>query len=439
MTEATDGTALAERVRELEAENAALAARVGGPGGTPARAGSRWRAFGSALCIVLASILVPISIVTAWARVQLVEEDAFVETLAPLVDDVEVQELIVDQTMAAVRAQVDFRELTDGLFDGIAELGVGPKAATALDLLRQPAADGLESMVGTAVETAVQSEVFSDVWATAVRGAHRALTIASTSDGHGIVVVRGGDLGIAVGPIVEEVKTSLTDRGVAAASLIPAVDRTIIVGDASALVALRTGYAVAAAVGWWLPVITLLLFGLGLALARRRPAALLGAGVGIGLGGASLATALTLGATAVAMVAAEADLSPSALDVIYGQLIDDMRQTGWVFTVIGVVTAVAGWLAGRSEAARGTRSVVGGLNASIRRALVARGVDTGGVGAWLARHRVGVRVGLGVLAVLWLFALRPITGGDLALVVVVALAVGWLLELVQRRPAEVSP
>ena len=61
---------------------------------------------------MVATILVPVSIVTAWARVQLVDEDAFVATLAPLVDDPAVQAMIIDETMEAINAQVDFHEIT---------------------------------------------------------------------------------------------------------------------------------------------------------------------------------------------------------------------------------------------------------------------------------------------------------------------------------------
>ena len=102
-----------------------------------------WRAFLSALCIVIATILVPVSIVSAWARVQLVDEDAFVATLAPLVDDPAVQAMIIDESMEAINAQVDFQQITSNVFDGVAALGLPPRAADALQLLEAPAANGL--------------------------------------------------------------------------------------------------------------------------------------------------------------------------------------------------------------------------------------------------------------------------------------------------------
>ena len=42
------------------------------------------------------------------------------------------------------------------------------------------------------------------------------------------------------------------------------------------------------------------------------------------------------------------------------------------------------------------------------------------------------------LAVVWLLLLRPLTFGDIVLVIVVALLVTWMLELLQRRPEETT-
>lgn len=430
-----DAQALAERIRELESENARLASAA--TPAAPRATGSRWRAIVSAICIVVAAILVPVSIVSAWARVQLVDEDSFVSTLAPLVDDAAVQAMIIDETMDAVNEQVDFHELTANVFDGIAGIdGFPPRAAQVLTMLQAPAADGLENLVNEAVTRVVESDAFSDVWATATRAAHRALTTAATSDGGGLVVRTDEGVGIQVGAIVDNVKQRLIDRGVSAAQLIPAVDRVIIIGKGDNLAAIRTGYALATTLGWWLPVITLALFGLGIAIARRRSVAVLGTGLAIAIGAGALAVGLGIGDTAMGIVAGDLDLSPSALDVIYDQLVASMSQTAIVMTVLGVFIAVLGWAMGRSAAAEGARGAVRGMNSAARTQLASRGLDTGRFGAWLARYKVLVRTVIAVLAVLWLFALRPLSFGDVVLVIVVAFAVAWILELLQRRSEE---
>lgn len=76
----SDITDLEERVRALEKENAELSSAIEGRVRVQ---GSRWRAIASAFVIVVASLLLPVTIVAAWARIQLVDEDAFVQTLAP--------------------------------------------------------------------------------------------------------------------------------------------------------------------------------------------------------------------------------------------------------------------------------------------------------------------------------------------------------------------
>jgi hypothetical protein len=306
----------------------------------------------------------------------------------------------------------------------------------ALGLLQAPAADGLENLVDQTVTRVVESDAFSEVWATATRATHRALTTAATADGGGLVVRTDEGVGIQVGAVVERVKQNLVDRGLGVAELIPAVDRVVIIGTGDNLAAIRTGYAIALTMGWWLPVISLALFGLGILLARRRSTAVLGTGIGLALGSATLAVTLAVGAAAMGAVAGQLGLSPSGLDVIYQQIVGAMTQTALVVMLLGVLVAVIGWLMGGSRPAQGVRSATGGVNASARAQLAQRGLNTGEFGAWLGRHRVLVRVAIAVLAVLWLFSLRPISGGEILLVLVVALLVGWILELLQRREEE---
>ncbi|MGY1550334.1 hypothetical protein ACW5CM_00960 [Microbacterium sp. A588] len=369
MTDPDDGATLARRVRELEAENTRL---KGERGSSSPIAGGRWRAVVSAVCIVVASVLVPASIIGGWARMQLVSEDAFVETLAPLIDDDAVQDLIMEETMSAVRAQVDFHALTDEVFDAIADLGVPSSAATALDILRQPAAEGMAGIVESTLATAVASDVFSDVWATSLRGAHRAFTLASTSDGGGIIVLSHDRVGIATGPLIAELKEMLVDRGVGVAAIIPETDRMIVLGDGETLRAIRSTHALIEAIGQWLPLVTIGLFGLGVGLARRRSTAVLGAGVGATIGSGALGVVLLIGSAGVPLVAAELGFVSPGVEAIYGHLTDGIVRGVWLIVVIGIITAIGGWFFGRSSSALSSRSAVAAATTSIRQRLEAR-------------------------------------------------------------------
>jgi hypothetical protein len=149
-----------------------------------------------------------------------------------------------------------------------------------------------------------------------------------------------------------------------------------------------------------------------------------------------LALGFAAGYPLVGQTAAQLGLSVSALDVIYTSMISSMRQTAVIIAVLGVFIAVLGWVMGRSEPASRFRGAIRTMNSSARRRLGALGLDTGAFGEALARYRVAIRVVIAVLAVLWMYALRPLSFGDVVLVIFVAFAVAWILELLQKRPDE---
>ncbi|GAA1696389.1 hypothetical protein GCM10009808_12070 [Microbacterium sediminicola] len=439
MTTPSEQNSLEDRIRALEEENARLSAATATATPAKAKRGPWWRSALSALLIVIATILVPVSIVTTWARVELVDENAFVNTFAPLAQDPDVQDMIIDQATTAIDNQVDFSGLTDQVFDGIEELGLPEPAANALDLLRGPAAEGVQSLVNSAVASVVRSDAFANVWTFALRSAHKSMTTVATNDGGGILVLNSDGLGIALGPIIEQLKTTLTDAGVGVASMIPTIDTVIIIGEGDELIAFRTIYSLADAVGWWMPIVTLALFVGGILIAPRRSSAVIGTGVGIAIGGAVLAVGFAVGGIATSVLASQFDLSPSALGVIYGQMTSSMAETAVVFALLGVLIAIVGWVLGSSRSATATRTAVGGFNETIRATLAERGLNTGVFGATIGRYRVAVRFGVVVIAVLWLMAMRPLSFGDLILVILVMGLVGWILELLQVREGDVAP
>ncbi|EXJ52009.1 hypothetical protein [Microbacterium sp. MRS-1] len=231
---------------------------------------SRARALASAVAIVLAVVCLPLSILSVWARVQLVDEDAFTATLVPLARSTTVQDALIAASADAVDARLDADALTGSIVDGIIGLGVGDRAADALRRLQAPAAAAVQTLVHDTIADAIRSDGFGSLWEQLLRQSHRALTLAATSDGAGVVVQTEAGLGIQVGAVVAGVKERLSAQGVAWATLIPSVDHVVVIGSGDTLAAVRTGYALGVTVGWWMPVATVILFLSGIALARRR-------------------------------------------------------------------------------------------------------------------------------------------------------------------------
>ncbi len=437
-TIAADDADLRAELERLRAENAAL--RGSAPSvdsthpGPPSRRG-RWRAVVSAACIVLAGIVVPVSITAAWARTALVDEDAFVSTFAPLAKDPGVQQVVIDQAAAAVRSAVDIPAITDSVFDGVQTLDLPPAALSALDLLRGPAASGLQSLVDGAIAAVVRSDAFSAAWQQALVSTHRSLVAIATGSGDSAVSVDAqGQLGIQLAPIIEQVKSTLTARGFGLAQSIPVVDSTIVIAQSDALPLIATGYNVAVAAGTWLPLAAAALFLIGILTARRRTTALLGSGVALAAGALGTAAALAAGGVMLGLQAGSLGVPAPVLGTVYGTVTGGMADTAVVFALLGVVIAAAAWLSGRWAPAVRVRSVAGSMVTRARGGLRSAGLRTGRFGAWLYAQRLLVRIGLLVAAVLLLLALRPLSLSD-----VVGTAVGglllWLLaELLQDPP-----
>ncbi|GAA3622434.1 hypothetical protein GCM10022200_00710 [Microbacterium awajiense] len=437
----SDTVDLAARIRELEAENERLraAADTGEPPTTEPPARERrpglWRAILSAVCIVLAGILVPLSVVGAWARTELVSEEAFVQTFAPLAEDPDVQQLVIDQTTAAINASVDIEGITDDVFDGIAGLDLPPSAISALNLLRAPAVSGVQSLIDTSVTRIVESDAFAAVWQRALIASHRALVATATGNEGGAVTIDGsGAVGIELGPIVDELKDRLVEQGFGFASAIPAIDTTIIVAQSDALVIVGTVYGLAVTVGWWLPVVALALAIAGILIARRRSTASMGVGIALALGSGALAIGLTAAGAVLGLSAGNLGIPSRTLDTIFFTVVGAMRDTAVVLVFLGLVIAVAAWLAGRWSSAARVRGFAASLSAGARTGLRRRGLDTGAFGEWMYRQRVLVRIIILVIAILSLFLLRPLSFGDVILVVVLALLVWLVAVLVQRSP-----
>lgn len=292
----------------------------------------RWRAPLSAFLISVAAILVPVSVVAGWARVQLVDQNAFVDDLAPLAGDPDVQALIVERTTDAIDEAVDFARLSDG------PLGPALGGATA---------SALRALTADAVSRAVQSDAFAELWRAALVGAHKALTTAATSDGGGFLVLDQSGLGLRIGAVVALAKEGLVDRGIALAAFIPDVDRVVLVGDGTLVRDIRAGYALTTAVGWWLPVVAAALLAMGVVVARRRTTAVFGVGIGICLGAGLLAAALWAGIAAAGAFGERSGLEPAGVEAVYRALIGPLAVTALVVAAAGLALSVVVRLASR--------------------------------------------------------------------------------------------
>ncbi|MGK0715474.1 hypothetical protein ACR5KS_05340 [Leucobacter sp. W1153] len=428
MTSSSNEEALTARLRDLEAENQSLRSRAAASESRPGwRVGIR--TFAAVLCISLAAVLVPFGILANWAQSELLDESRFVDTFAPLAEHPAIQAEITSQVVKVIDAELDIDGLTDAVFDGVIELGLPDNASAALNLLRQPAADGVRSAVSSGVSQVVASDVFDAAWEQALRVSHRAFLAAASQNpdtGNALTIDSAGTVAIQLAPIIESVKISLADRGFAFSAAIPVVEAELSIVQSDALPALALAVTLTTLLGWWLPAIAAVLLVAGVLVAPRRLRAVSGAGVGLMIGSLIMLMLFEVLSAVLSTQAPTIGIGAEALAVLFTQVVNGMRSSASAILVFGLLLAVLGFSFGTSRASVALRESTTGLTTRLQSRLTALGLRTTAVGHWLFKIRMLTRVLL--LALVWLLLLLlPLTVGWVLMIAGVALLIWWLL------------
>lgn len=428
-------TALRAQVAELQESNAALTqAAQRRPEG---RRSASLRAAVAAVLIVVSVILTPVAVLGTWARVQLVDTDRFVQTFAPLAEQPAVQSYVSAQVVEAIEENLDIDALVGEVVDGIASLDLPPRAQAALLLLKQPAAEGISSLLHNGVSRVVASPQFAQLWETALRETHSRATAVIQGDPGRALQLTDATLTLELSTVIAQVKQELVAQGFTFASSIPEIDRSITILTADSLALVRTVYQVAVAAGYWLPWLVLAMLVAGVALARNRTRAVAWAGAGLAVSLLVLAAGLGIGRQFfIGAVSPSVMPAPTAL-VIFNQLTMLISSTLLAAVTLSLFIAMGGWLAGASRPARAVRGAASSGFVAARAAADRRGIGTGAFGRGVERWRSAIVVAAVLIGVVILFQTRPITVGGVIGTLVGVLVVLLVVELI-RRPAEPS-
>ncbi|WP_307627820.1 hypothetical protein [Streptomyces turgidiscabies] len=279
----------------------------------------------SAVLTTLACLLLPFGALSAWAAYGLADTGRYVTAMAPLAENLDVQDAIADNVGAGIVHAVD----------------VGPFG------------DTVNHFVQDAVHSFTRTEAFRTAWDTANRATHEAVLHAlregprkqhpeapyGSYGGEGAVT-------IDLAPVTEQIKRQLTADHVPLANRIPIAHTEVAVLPAQDLVPLRKGFRVLEVAGFWLPVTAGVLAVTGIALAVQRRRAITATALGTALGGAVLG-----GALAIVRRLTLADLPPGvsapAAGAVYDALTATLRTVSWLLLALGVVVAVGMWVTDR--------------------------------------------------------------------------------------------
>ncbi|WNI26415.1 hypothetical protein [Streptomyces sp. ITFR-16] len=380
--------ALRARVAQLEARGAG-------------RPRLRARSFLAALLVLVAAVLTPLSILSSWASDIAGDTDRYVRMMAPLASDPDVRAAVTDRVTDAVMDRLD----VDALLTDVAPAD-RPAVDKALGKLGGPLTAGLTDFVHTTVDRFVTSDGFERVWTGLNRSAHASVVKALTGEGGGAVKLTGDTVTVDLAPVVDRVKQRLVDRGLTAAGKLPEIHTGFTVLTSDAVGKAQKGFRALRILGFWLPVVTLLVAAGGVLLAVRRRRALVTAGLAVAVGAGLLGIGLWAG-RAFYLDSLPAGVSQPAAGAVFDALAGCLRAGVRLVVTVGAVVALAAWLTGHGRAADRVMAMWGGGIGAVRDAA---GFTGGPVGRWVHRARRPLNWTVVVVAVAVLVAWERPTG-----------------------------
>ncbi|MCX4818552.1 hypothetical protein OG883_01245 [Streptomyces sp. NBC_01142] len=378
----------------------------------------RWRAFFSALLIVIGCILAPLAGVAAWTADEVGNTDRYVNTVAPLASDPDIQNAAANRVTNAVMEHIDLSALLEDVAPADR-----PRLEKVLGKLGNSLENAVRSFVHDKSEEIIASETFSNIWIQANRRIHAAVEKALTGSGGGAVKINNDSVTVDLGPVVDQVKQRLVDDGMTVAAKIPEVHTDFTVLRADNIGKVKTYFRILQIAGFWLPVLSVVLIAAGVLLSAHRRRVLVVAALAFAFAMLLLGGGLTV-FRVVYLNELPDSVSQPAAESVYDTLTRYLRTTVRMTVTLGVVIALAAWLSGPGRPAKFVRqswhSGIGAVRSTADRA----GMRTGPVGPFIRRHRKWITWVLVVLAVLAFILWSYPTAW-----VIVGIALVWLLVM----------
>lgn len=355
--------------RELERLRAELATlRVGTtPSSAEPQRSRRLRAVAGVLVITFGCLLAPLSVLSVWLDSQVTDTDAYVDTVAPLIEDPAVQEALAAAVTSEVIDRLDVQDSTAEALQALVDrTELPPLIEERLVGLSVPITNGVEGFVTEQVDSLVAGDDFQTAWVEANQVAHQELVATLTGTQDGAIQVEEGTVSVNIAPFVDVVKQRLVDRGFEVAERIPDVQASFVVLQSADLARAQSLFAVLDTLGTVFPFLVLAVLAVGILLANDRRRALVGAGLGVAASMVLLGVVLAL-LRAGYLSAVPTDLLPrDAAAVVFDTLVRYLRTALRGVLLLGLVVAAAAYLAGASRTAMATRAVLRRGGAAVR-------------------------------------------------------------------------
>jgi hypothetical protein len=421
---------------------------AGGTGGNgtaePKRARApRTRGVIAWVLIVLASLLIPISVLSAWAINTVTKTDKYVATMAPLArNPVIIDHLATRATNKLFSTRTVQDKVTSALPDQARPLVV-------------PITNEVKSYVHGLALQVLSSENFGKLWDTLNRHTHDAVVDILTGKQSALTkrIERGGAIVLNLSPALTQIIDKANSRGVTLFNpLKPLLQQNGSLGltivSQEQVAKFSGAFNLLVKLGWALPVTALVLGILSIVIAVKRRKTLLRLSIGVALFTTVLLAALSLGRNVFLHQATahnlDRDVSAAVWDTLLRFLKTDLRWMLLAALVVAFLAWVFGpasyavWIrrtvaSGAHWVAEEARSISGGAGRAAAESERARGV-----GEWIVEHLTGLRIVGVIVAGLFLVFNGNLTGWTLLVILIVLAVYLGLLQLVAAWARKVS-
>jgi hypothetical protein len=402
----------------------------------------RTRGITAWVLVVLASLLIPVSVISVWAIRTVTNTDQYVATMAPLARN----QVIVDHLA---------QKATDELFSTHI---VQNKVTAALPPKAKPIVAPIISEVhnyvyGLALQV-FESPKFGQLWDFLNRHTHDAVVDVLTGKQSKLTqkLEKGGGIVVNVTPALNNLINEANAKGVTLFNPLKAVlakgnSLGVTVVSKSQVSQFTALFNVIVTLKWAIPVIALVLAALGIIIAVDHRKTLLRVAIGVALVTMLLLAGLSLGRVTFINQAGHTfnrQVAASVWDTVLRFLKSDLR---WML-LFSVLVALGSWLAGparyavwiRSTCAKGGRWVAARaheLTSGAGRA-AAGSERTRRSGGWILEHLGGLRILGVVVAALFLVFGGNLTGWSLLIIVIVLAVYLGLLQLIAAWARRIS-
>ncbi len=300
------------------------------------------------ILVVLASLLVPLAVATAWTVETTTSTDQYVATMAPLA-----REAVVTHYVATRATERLFRAVD---VEGRIRAALPRRA----QFLAAPLAQELRGVVQRQFTRVVDSTWFRHLWDQVNRRAHAKMVDVLT--GKVTPGARAHRVVADLTPVLTKGIDALDRRGItlfdgAKTKLAKADTLTLDLASSRQVAKARHAFSAVSTAGWAVPVVAGLLVVMAVVVAVDRRKALLRIAVGAGLLTLALLGALAL-ARAFFVDHAAARAPPEVTGTIFDTIVRYLRDWLQVTVAACAVLALALWLAGPARGARAIRSLV---------------------------------------------------------------------------------